>query len=207
MIFLFVSVGASFKIDSCEYNAAEDLWHIKLHATDESVGLIDEYIEYQKKKMTQSNIVLSIGNLFLEMGEYDKAERYFDVILNTSNLNDEEIVCIFFNFGRTHRLKGDLDRAISCYNRAYYLHMNARPKRAASAGKTLNGLGVIYSERGQQLKAEEYFERAMHLYKKSLPKNHVDVAGTLINLGIIDCSRKNVREKFRKNIIFLNLLI
>ncbi len=57
------------------------------------------------------------------------------------------------------------------------------------------------------MKAEECFERAMRLYKKSLPKNHVDVAGTLINLGIIDCSRKNVREKFRKNIIFLNLLI
>jgi tetratricopeptide (TPR) repeat protein len=193
IIFLFTSVGASFQIDSCEYNAAEDLWDIKLHATDEGADLAFEYIQYEKKKMAESNIELYFGNLFLEMGQYDKAERYFDIILNSSNPNDEEIACIFFNFGRTHRLKGDFNRAINCYNRAYNLHMTCRPKRAASAGKTLNGLGVVYSELGRQLKAEDCFLRAMKLYKKSIPKKHVDVAGTLINLGTIDCERQDVR--------------
>src|SRR5271154_3883142 len=85
-IFLFVSVGATFQIDSCE-NIEEDLWDIKLHATDRSNALADEYIEYRKKKMIQSNILLSLGNLFLEMGEYDKAERYFDTILYSANPN------------------------------------------------------------------------------------------------------------------------
>jgi tetratricopeptide (TPR) repeat protein len=160
-------------------------------------------MEYQKKKMTESNIVLMFGNLLLEMGEYAKAERYFDTILSSSNPNDEEIACIFFNFGRTHRLKGDFNRAINCYNRAYNLHMNARPKRSASAGKTLNGLGVVYSEQGKQLKAEECFQRAMKLYKKSIPKKHVDVAGTLINLGTIDCDREDVRETNKNIKIFI----
>jgi tetratricopeptide (TPR) repeat protein len=157
--------------------------------------------------MAESNIVLYFGNLLLERGEYDKAERYFDIILNSSNPNDEEIAYIFSHLGRIHCLKGDFNRAIDCYNRAYHLHINARPKRRASAGKTINGLGVVYGEKGQQIKAEECFKRAMHLYKKSLPRNHVDVAGTLINLGTIDCSRQNVRENFHKNVLFLNLLI
>ncbi|CAF3774907.1 unnamed protein product [Rotaria sp. Silwood1] len=98
------------------------------------------------------------GNLFLEMGEYATAEAYFDTILNSLNPTDEEIACIFFNFGRTHQLKV-LDQ-----------------KCLASAGKTLNGLG-IYS------------------------KKHVDVAGTLINLGTIDCDRQHYDEaivKYRK---------
>jgi tetratricopeptide (TPR) repeat protein len=178
----------------------EDLWHIKLHATDENTAFIDEYIEYQKEKIAQSSIELFIGNLFLEMGEYDKAERYFDTLLTSSNPNDEEIACLFFNFGRTHRSKGDFSRAINCYNRAYQLHMNARPKRPASAGKTLNGVGVVYSEQGRQSKAEQCFKAALDLYKTSLPKDHVDVAGTLMNLGIIESNRKNVRENFsRKN--------
>jgi len=157
--------------------------------------------------MAESNIVLYFGNLLLERGEYDKAERYFDTILISSNPNDEEIACIFFNFGRIHRLKGDFNRAISCYNRAYVLHINARPKRRASAGKSINGLGVVYIEKDQQMKADECFKRAMRLYKRSLPRNHIDVAGTLINLGTIDCNRQNVKEKFHKNIVFLNLLI
>jgi tetratricopeptide (TPR) repeat protein len=188
-------LGASFQIDSCEYNATEDLWHIQVHATDQGADLAAEYMEYQKKKMTESNIVLMFGNLLLEMGEYAKAERYFDTILSSQNPNDEEIACIFFNFGRTHRLKGDFNRAINCYNRAYNLHMDARPKRAASAGKTLNGLGVVFSEQGRILKAEECFQRAMKLYRKSIPKKHIDVAGVLINLGTIDCDRQDVRDK------------
>jgi tetratricopeptide (TPR) repeat protein len=197
---VLVDIGASFQIDHCRFDADDDLWHIQVHATDQGADLAAEYMEYQKKKMAESNIVLMFGNLLLEMGEYAKAERYFDTILNSSNPNDEEIACIFFNFGRTHRLKGDFNRAINCYNRAYNLHMSARPKRSASAGKTLNGLGVVYSEQGKQLKAEECFQRAMKLYGKSIPKKHVDVAGTLINLGTIDCDRQDVRKKiFFKN--------
>ncbi|CAF1257851.1 unnamed protein product [Rotaria sordida] len=188
---VLVDVGAVFQIDSCEYNAEDDLWHIQMHATDQGADSAAEYVEYQKKKMAESNIGLMFGNLLLENGEYAKAERYFDTILNCSNPNDEEIACIFFNFGRTHRLKGDFNRAIKCYNRAYNLHMSARPKRLASAGKTLNGLGVVYSEQGRQLRAEEFFQRAMKLYKKSIPKNHVDVAGTLINLGTLDYDRQD----------------
>ncbi|CAF1929290.1 unnamed protein product [Rotaria magnacalcarata] len=188
---VLVDIGASFQIDSCEFDANADLWLVKVHATDQGAALAADYMEYQKKKMTESNIVLMFGNLLLEMGEYSKAERYFDTILNSSNPNDEEIACIFFNFGRTHRLKGDFVRAINCYNRAKNLHLNARPKRLASAGKTLNGLGVVYTEQGRQLKAEQCFQQALKLYKKSIPKKHVDVAGTYINLGAIDCDRQN----------------
>lgn len=183
-------------MDFCEYSPADDLWLIRAHATDQGAQLAAEYMEYQKKKMMESNIVLMFGNLLLEMGEYGKAERYFDTILNSANPNDEEIACIFFNFGRTHRLKGDFNRAIGCYNRAYNLHMNARPKRCASAGKTLNGLGVVYSEQGRLLKAEECFRMTMKLYKKSIPKKHVDVAGVLINLGVLDCERQDVNKRF-----------
>ncbi|CAF3181105.1 unnamed protein product [Rotaria sp. Silwood2] len=189
-----VDFGALFQIDSCEYNVAEDLWHIKLHATDKDT----EYVEYQKKKMSESNTKFIFGNLLLEMGEYAKAEHYFDTILNSSNPNDEEISCIYFNLGRTHRLRGDFNRAICCYNRAYELHINSRPKRLASAGKAVNGLGVVYSELRRQIKAEECFLRAMELYKKSIPRKHVDVAGTLINLGTIDCDRQNFEQALSK---------
>ncbi|CAF2680436.1 unnamed protein product [Rotaria sp. Silwood2] len=192
---------AVFQIDSCQYNVEEDLWHIQIHGTDQYTDLVAEYMKYQKKKMDESNIILMFGNLLLEMGEYTKAEAYFDTILNSSNPNDEEIACIFFNFGRTHQLKGDFYRAINCYNRAYNLHMNARPKRLTSAGKTLNGLGIVYSEQGRKIKAEECFQQAMKLYKKSISKKHVDVAGTLINLGTIDYDRQHYDEaivKYRK---------
>ena len=188
-----IRLGASFQIDSCIYDPKDNLWHITAHATDQGADLAAEYIEYQKKKLDEADVTLMFGNLLLEMGEYKKAENYFDTLLTTSKPNDEAIACIYFNVGRTNRLNGDFNRALEYYNRALHLHVTARPKRSASAGKTLNGLGVVYSELGRQIKAEDCFLQAMKYYSKSVKKNHFDVGGTLINLGVIDCQREEVK--------------
>ena len=166
-----------------------------MQATDQGAALADEYMEYQKKKMADANIVLMFGHLLVEMGEYDKAEKYFDTIL-ASNPNDEEIACIYFNFGRAYRLKSDYARAADYYKRAFDLHDKAKPKRRASAAKALNGLGVTASELGQQKEAIYYLEKALKFLHKSVQKNHVDVAGTLINLSTIYCERQQVSERF-----------
>ena len=150
-------------------------------------------MEYQKKKMADANIVLMFGHLLVEMGEYSKAEKYFDTVL-ASNPNDEEIACIYFNFGRAYRLKSDLVRATDYYRRAYELHDKAKPKRRASAAKALNGLGVTSSEQGNQDEAIHYLQRALKLLRKSVQKNHIDVAGTLINLSSIYCERQQVSQ-------------
>ena len=132
--------------------------------------MASEYIEYQKKKMVDANVVLLFGHLLLEMGNYAKAQKYFDTILSSSNPNDEEVACIYFNFGRTHRLNGEFSQAVDFYKRAYNLHMDTKPRRLASAAKTLNGLGIVHSEQGDRLQAKQCFERALKFYKKSIPK-------------------------------------
>jgi tetratricopeptide (TPR) repeat protein len=133
------------------------------------------------------------GHLLLEMGEYNKAEIYFNNILNSSNPNDEEIACIYFNFGRTHRFKGDFNRAMDYYTRAYDLHIKAKPKRLYSAAKTINGLGLVYREQNNLEQALEYFQKALKLYDQSIPRQHIDVANTLINLSSIQCDQEKVR--------------
>lgn len=173
------------------------MWYIKLHATDQIADAVAEYIEHQQKKIVESSPLVSFGNLVIEMGEYIQAERYFDYSLISFIPNNEEISWIFYNLGRIHRLRGDFNRAIGCYKRAYDVSTNARSKkRKANAGKAINGLGIVYLEQGRELEAEQCFQHAMQLYKKSLPKYHVDVAKTLLNLGTIDCNRRNVREQF-----------
>jgi tetratricopeptide (TPR) repeat protein len=148
------------------------------------------------------------GDLLIDMGEYAKAETYFDTIFHREVPNDEEVGLIYYYFGCVHRLQGDLARAATCYDRAYNFHMNARPKRRAGAGKALNGLGVVYSQQSEILKAEKSFNGALALFKKSLPNKHIDVAATLINLGTIDCDQRRVRlENFLFLIFFQNIFI
>jgi tetratricopeptide (TPR) repeat protein len=199
--FILCCLGASFRIESCTFDEEDNLWHVIVQATDQGAALASEYIEYQKKKMADANIVLMFGHLLVEMGEYGKAEKYFDTVL-ASNPNDEEIACIYFNFGRAYRLKGHFDRSMECYLYAYNLHDKAKPKRLASAAKALNGVGVSQSELGNQEKAIACFNKALKLLHMSVQRNHIDIAGTLINLASIHCERKEVRGNIFFPIIY-----
>ncbi|UJR18575.1 hypothetical protein I4U23_005482 [Adineta vaga] len=188
---MLVDLGASFQIDSCTYSPEEDLWFVNASATDKGAAAAQEYIEYQKAKMAESNMVLMFGHLLVEMGEYIKAEKYFYAILYSSNPNDEEIACIYHNIGRAHRRKGEFDRALQCFNRAYQTHLTARPPRLMSAAKTINAIGILYIEQGDIDKAKESFERALKLYTRTVNRHHPDIGGTLINLGNIYCQQSD----------------
>jgi len=185
IICYFICIGTAFKINSCTYNAKENLWLVNVIATDEGVDAASEYIEYKKAKMTESNIILMLGHLIIETRDYDKAEKYFNAMLNSSIPNDEEIACIYYNIGRVYRLKGDYESAIDFLNRAYTAHAEARPSRLVSAAKAMNALGILCMELNSVEQAIDAFECALKLYTKTVQGNHPDVAGTLINLGNI----------------------
>lgn len=176
------------------YDENNSLWHITAQATDAGANLAKEYMEYQKNKMTEASVVLMLSQLFLDMGEYMKAENFLETILHSSNPSDEELAGIYFNFGRANCLKGDFIRATNFYNQAYDLHMTSQPKRLFSAANTLNGIGILYSEQGDYKKAEECFKDALKLLKKCVPSTDIAVAAILINLGEIQCNRQEVRE-------------
>jgi tetratricopeptide (TPR) repeat protein len=178
-------------MNSCTYNDKENLWIVNVSATDEGVDIATEYIEYQKAKMTESNIMLMLGHLIVEAGDYNKAEKYFDAILHSSIPNDEEIACIYYNIGRVYRLKGQYDHALEYLNRAYVEHSKARPPRLVSAAKALNAMGIVHTEQKNVQQAIDSFESALKLYTKTIQGYHPDVAGTLINLGSIYCEQEN----------------
>ncbi|CAF1357834.1 unnamed protein product [Didymodactylos carnosus] len=176
--------GAAFEINEVTYNTVDEVWLLLLTATDKGAELAMGYIEFQKKRMAESNIVLMFGHLLADMGEYGKSQEYFERVLQ-KNPNDEEVACIYYNIGRIHRLKGEYEHALLYYERAYQRHITAKPPRLVSAAKTLNGIGVVYSEKKEHEQALQYLTKALKMYRKNLQKKHADIAGTLNNMGDI----------------------
>ncbi|CAF3876492.1 unnamed protein product [Adineta steineri] len=191
---ILFDIGVVFKINSCIYNEKDNLWIVNVSATDEGVDIASEYVEYQKAKMTDSNIMLMLGHLIIETGNYYKAEKYFDAILHSSIPNDEEISCIYYNMGRIYRLKGEYDRALEYLDQAYTTHSKARPARLISAAKAMNAMGIVYKEQNNITQAIESFGSALKTYGKTLQASHPDVAGTLINLGNIYCAQEEFTD-------------
>ncbi|CAF2944479.1 unnamed protein product [Rotaria sp. Silwood2] len=191
---ILFDLGAVFKINSCVYNAKENLWLVKVNATDEGFEVTSEYIKYQTSKMAESNIILVLGHLLIEMGDYDRAEKYFNTILHSSIPNDEEISCIYYHMGRIYRLKGDYERALEFLKQAYETHSEARPSRLTSAAKAMNAIGIVHMEQNNVQQAIDSFECALKLYAKTIQEHHPDVGGTLINLANIYCEREQYEK-------------
>ncbi|CAF1252644.1 unnamed protein product [Rotaria sp. Silwood1] len=191
---IIFDLGAVFKIESCTFNTKENLWLMNVHATDKVFEVTSEYLEYQTSKMAESNIVLTLGHLIIEMGDYDRAEKYFTTILNSSIPNDEEISCIYYHMGRIYRLKGEYERALEFLQQAFDTHSKARPSRWASAAKAMNAMGIVYMEQNNVQQAIDSFESTLKLYTKTIHECHPDIAGTLINLANIYCGLEEYKK-------------
>jgi len=191
---ILFDLGTMFKIISCEYNENEQMWLVNVNATDEGNHIAAEYIEYQKSKMTESNIILMLGHLIIETGNYPKAEKYFQAFLNSPIPTDEEIACIYYNLGRIYRLKQEYEQALEYLNQAYLKHCQARPTRLLSGAKAMNAIGIVSMELDHKNEAIEAFQCALKLYSKAVEQSHPDVAGTLINLGNIYSQQEKFAE-------------
>ncbi len=55
-------------------------------------------------------------------------------------------------------------------------------------------LGILYADKNEIEKAEEYYKKALEIWEKILPDNHPDLASTYLNLGAL-YSDKNELEK------------
>ncbi|CAF4404213.1 unnamed protein product, partial [Didymodactylos carnosus] len=158
------------------------MWLINATITDQSVELAEEYIEYQKKKVSASNVTLMFGHLLIDMGEYEKAQKYFEIVLCDWS-NEKEVACAYNDIGHAFRLKGEHCRALDNYQKSVDLHMTAAHPRLVCASKILNEIGVTHSEMKEYERACFYFTRALKLYEKCLPETHLDVAAALFGLG------------------------
>ncbi|CAF1168954.1 unnamed protein product [Didymodactylos carnosus] len=179
---ILFDLGSAFIIDNVVYDTDNKIWLIYATATDKGAEVANDYINFQKKKIAESNIVLMFGHLLADMGEYAKSQQYFENVLR-GRPNDEEVACIYYNIGRVHRLKGEYERSLDYYFRAYQMHSEARPARMLSAAKSLNGIGVVYNEKQERELSLNYLMQALKIYEKTLQDEHENVAGTLTNIG------------------------
>ena len=86
--FLLVSsawVGATFQIDSCQYNADEDLWHIQAHATDQD-------------HPDTGRTLINLATVYVHRGDPTRAKEYLkraeNIVSRTVSANHPLMISI-----------------------------------------------------------------------------------------------------------------
>jgi tetratricopeptide (TPR) repeat protein len=174
-------INTTFRLKSIQQH--DQIWLVTMSASNDGQEIAKGYMEEKYHTTEEKSLGIVFGRLMCNLGQYDKAQKYFQRLL--SDGTGEDLAWIEFNLGRTLDLKGESKLAQKYYNHAYEQMMNTKPTRWKEAAYILNKLGMILHDQGTSDKALIYYQRALKIQQKFGPSDHVDNARILNNIALI----------------------
>jgi tetratricopeptide (TPR) repeat protein len=181
------SLGAIFIITEVKYDSFMNILKIYMTATDEGSKQVSDYLKFIQNQMESeySPIILFGYLLWRDIGEVDKAEKYFNILLKSLPYDHEDIPSVYHQMGNVFYEKDEWNIAFDFYTKAYDLRCQRLPSDHLQIASSLNRIGAVYEDKQDFDKALDYWERSFTIYRKNYSGDHLNIARTLANIGIV----------------------
>ncbi|CAF3931783.1 unnamed protein product, partial [Rotaria sp. Silwood1] len=105
-----------------------------------------DYIELIHQELTDTNVSVIFGQLFIQMGKYIIAQKYFlDLLEYSKDYDDRDLLSIRYHLALTYSYQYDLIHAENLLKEIYkYYKIND-----INLARIENGLGWIYHHNGE----------------------------------------------------------
>ncbi|CAF1261807.1 unnamed protein product [Adineta steineri] len=138
-----------------------------------------------------------LGSLLLKIGQYNKAEELYNVLLEQTSDESEKVV--YYNqLGSVKRSQGDYEKAIWYHEQGLEIQQKTLPSNHPNLATSYNNIGSVYCSMGEYSKALSFYEKALEINQKSLPSSHPDLAISYNNIGLV----YNNMEEYSKALSF-----
>ncbi|CAF3844036.1 unnamed protein product [Rotaria sordida] len=174
-------LDAAFKLSCVTRDDLLNVTRVVMEVTDEGSAIAQEHTNEIRKDMNSSSPVLVFGRLLTIIGEHDKAQRYFDRLLENPNGPNEEFIYYYMGLVQYH--KGNYEQALQHYEHSYKIMSNDINSREFALSYVLNDIGAVFKIQGKYDKALDYFMRALEI-RKNYP-NYTAIATSLVNIAVI----------------------
>lgn len=153
---------------------------------------IEKYLAVQKALNNSLGLAISyrnLGNIYLRLKQFQKAEDYFLLALNYYNSvnNKAEVANELINLGVTKHQQRQLDAALQDYEKALQTGKELNDYEIKAI--CLNNLAQIFSDKGNYEKALAYNYDALEL--RELMGLDVDIADSYLSIAEIALKQKN----------------
>ena len=166
------------------------MWRVCLVTTDVGVQRTQEYLQAQKEMMKEYSPVVSFGRLLWnELGQIDRAEKYFKNLLKSVPADHADIADIYNGIGCVYAKKGDLNLALKNYKEAYNIRKRTLEETNSKIAGSLYNIGVIYKAQNQIDRALNSYHQALNIHEKNYPGHHEDKGDTIESMGLLDKSK------------------
>jgi tetratricopeptide (TPR) repeat protein len=183
---ILFSMHTVFRIhDIKRMDENQQLFQVDLTLTsdnDEDLRVLSKRI--QEEIDADSTEWYRLGKLLLKIGQFDKAQQVYEVLLNQA-MNDIDKALSYHHIGWARWSKGEYKEALSYYEKALNIRRQSLPSNHPDFSKSYIGIGSVHYSMGEYSKALSYYKKAVEIQQQSLPPNHPDLARSYNNIGSV----------------------
>ena len=181
---ILFTLNSLFRILSIEFDAITQVWNVKLRATDESIQDIKEYSRWMEQQMSDRSPIIQFGWLLAnELGQVDRAAKYFQMLLQSLPNDDPNLAGAYNGLARVYSERNELNLALENYQKAYEIRQARLPPDSPEIAGSLHNIANILREKGDFESAIGYFQQALNIEGKNDPDDHQQKATILQNMG------------------------
>ncbi|CAF3584363.1 unnamed protein product [Rotaria socialis] len=170
---IILSMGSSFRIEFIE-PMSDKLWHVKLiSASEKDTAQLDDLARYLKKNINNESNYLLFGKILRDMGQYDQAEKFYELLLTELPSNHQDIAAVYSCLGSTiAKTQKNLRRGLYYLRQSLMLQVKEFPKNFILFADTLIAIGGIFIERRKYQSGLRYYQLVRGMFECVHPKNH-----------------------------------
>ncbi|UJR20672.1 hypothetical protein I4U23_023793 [Adineta vaga] len=181
---MLFSLNSLFKIHSVHFDSTLPMWKVQLNSTDEGAEKVQEYLVLSKQQLEDYSPIIYFGRLLLyDLGQVDRAEKYFKMLLQSLPSDHPDIASVYNNIGLVHGKKDELNSALKNLEIAYEMRRKQLPPNHPHIAGSLNNIGNIHKTKGDYDKALDYYQKALKIFEINYPNDRLKKAMIIENIG------------------------
>ncbi|CAF1039792.1 unnamed protein product [Didymodactylos carnosus] len=145
--------------------------------------------------MDRRPTLITLGNFLSEMGDYDRAEKYYNMLLREFEAeNSEDIGVVLCGIGTVYFRKGKYEQSLKYHEQALE-KLTALPEIHLDLGTAFNSVGMVYSELKKLDLSMIYYSKALEVHYHILPDiNDPLISADLNNIAAVQIQTGDIQE-------------
>lgn len=149
--------------------------------------VLEAALDETRTKHRKADTHNKLGQVYTALGEFEQAEGHYqqayDLKRKSMGKRHRDMPNVLNNMADLYYLMEKPDKVESLYREA--LDILERDQLNVEVCRALNGLALLYNDRGEYVKAEETLKRAIRIHEKAERRDDPYMANVLNNLGIL----------------------
>ena len=189
---ILFSMHAVFRVGQVQQiETSARLWQVDLTLTGDNDPQLHRLTERMREETSSSYKGWHrLGKLLIQMGQFDKAEELYDILLRQAATKSEQ-GHLYHQLGGIKDDQGDYAAAVKYYEKSIAIKQKTLPLGHADLATSYGNIGLVYNNMGEYSKALSYYEQALKIDQIALSVNHPSLATSYNNIGLV---YNNMRE-------------